>query len=101
MKLRTTYTEEDMVEAVRLVQEEDYNIMSAAATINARKKNPVPRMTLSDRLRSKEPTDKPKLGRPCDLSHEVELALVKCLKMCAEFNYPMRRRDLQDLVQEG
>ncbi len=30
-----------------------------------------------------------------ELSKEVEEALVKCLEMCADFNYPMMRRDLQ------
>lgn len=34
-----------------------------------------------------------------ELSHEVEEALVKCLEMCSEFQYPLKRRDLQDLVQ--
>jgi hypothetical protein len=34
-----------------------------------------------------------------ELTPVVEEALVKCLEMCAEFNYPMRKRDLQDLVQ--
>jgi hypothetical protein len=34
-----------------------------------------------------------------ELSPAVEEALVKCLEMCAEFQYPLKRKDLQDLVQ--
>jgi hypothetical protein len=34
-----------------------------------------------------------------ELSPLVEEALVKCLEMCAEFQYPLKRTDLQDLVQ--
>jgi hypothetical protein len=56
-------------------------------------------MTLVDRLKREEPTKKPHIGRPQELSEEVEKALVKCLKMCSEFQYPMRKRDLQNLVQ--
>jgi hypothetical protein len=56
-------------------------------------------MTLSDRLRRLDPTEKPSIGRPQELSKKVEEALVKCLQLCAEFQYPMRKRDLQDLVQ--
>ena len=99
VKHRAKYTERDILEAVRLVKEEDYSINKAAIIINSKKKNEVLRMTLSNRLRNKEPDKKPKLGRPVELSEEVEKALVKCLKMCADFNYPMRKGDLQDLVQ--
>ncbi len=33
------------------------------------------------------------------LSKAAEEALVKCLEVCSEFNYPLSRRDLQNLVQ--
>jgi hypothetical protein len=56
-------------------------------------------MTLSDRLAIKKPSETPLLGRPMELEKEVEEAVVKCLKVCADFNYPMRKRQLQDLVQ--
>lgn len=29
----------------------------------------------------------------------MEEAIVKCLEICSEFNYPLRKRDLQNLVQ--
>jgi hypothetical protein len=29
----------------------------------------------------------------------VEESLVKCLELCAEFNYPLSKKNLQDLVQ--
>jgi len=98
IKLRSTYTKEDMEEAVRLVQNENMSIKSAANHINDRKKSRVPRTTLNDWLLGNK-TTAPKLGRPTELSVEAENALVKCLKMCASFQYPMRKSDLQALVQ--
>jgi hypothetical protein len=41
-----------------------------------------------------------KVGRPQELSHFQEEAIVKCLCMCAEFQYPMRMRDLQLFEQD-
>lgn len=96
---RQGYLEADIVEAVRLVQEEEYSIKAAAAALNEVKVNPVPRMTLSDRLRQPDPKRHNPLGRKAELSVEVEDALVYCLVKCAEFNYPMRKCDLQDIVQ--
>lgn len=40
---RNNYTERDMKEAIRLVQEEEMTIIKAAGYINDTKKNPVPR----------------------------------------------------------
>lgn len=99
LKHRATYTSEDMLEAVRLVREEDYSIALAARAINMLKKNAVPRMTLSDRLTCEIPARQPALGRPQELSPAVEAALVKSLALCAEYQYPMRKKDLQDIVQ--
>jgi transposase-like protein len=96
---RSKYTREDMDEAVRLVLEEKYSIASAAKALNSVKKNAVPRMTLNDRINTDRPTVQPKVGRPQELSPAVEEAIVKCLIMCAEFQYPMRKRDVQLLVQ--
>lgn len=98
-KYRAKYTEEDILEAVRLVREEEYSCASACEVINDKKLNPVPRMTLNDRLRKDNPVITPTVGRPQELSPAVEEALVKCLEMCAEFQYPLKRKDLQDLVQ--
>ncbi len=53
------------------------------------------RMTLSDRLKALSPTKTPKLGRPQELTPKTEEAVVRCLEMCAEFNYPMKKRNLQ------
>ncbi len=96
---RANYTEEDMAEAVRLVKEEDYSIQRAAKTTNRYKLNSVPRMTLANRLKLKDPYVKVALGRPQELSQEVEEALVKVLVKCGEYNYPLRKKDLQDIVQ--
>jgi hypothetical protein len=56
-------------------------------------------MTLSDRVRSNVPTAQPTLGRPQELPKVVEEALVRCLEICADFNYPLSKKNLQDLVQ--
>ena len=51
--------------------EEEYSISMAAVKLNSKKKNPVPRMTLSDRLRYRSPKKEPKVGRPIDIPLEV------------------------------
>jgi hypothetical protein len=61
-KRRDKYSEEDMLEAMRLVQEEEYSLKAASKLINSVKKNEEPRMTLSDRLM--RPGENPPLGRP-------------------------------------
>jgi hypothetical protein len=64
IKFRDSYTEEDLQEAIRLVQEEQFSVSSAAVFVNEIKRNKVPRMTLTDRLRKDAPAVKPTLGRP-------------------------------------
>jgi hypothetical protein len=96
-KRRDKYSEEDMLEAMRLVREEEYSIKTTSKLINSVRRNEVPYMTLSDRL--KRPGENPPLGRPQELSCDVEEVLVQCLEMCAEFQYPLKKKDLQDLVQ--
>lgn len=99
-KLRVSYDEDDMSEAIRLVLEDGVSIKGAAKAINNRKKKAVPRSTLQGRLSQEQPQRTPGLGRPVELSEDVERALVKCLKMCAEFLYPMRPGDLQALLSK-
>jgi len=100
INLRANYTDEDVVEAVRLVRMENFSKKAAALFINERKANIVPRMTLVDRLARESPLKKPKIGRPTVLSAKAEEGLVKCLEIAAEFNYPMSKRHLQELVQD-
>jgi len=88
-----------MAEAVRLVKVEQYSIASASLHLNDVKKNVVPRATIQDRLHCHNPAKPPKLGRPNELPEAVEKTLVKFLKRCGEFQYPMRKRELQDTVQ--
>ncbi len=80
--------------AVKLVREEGYSVAQAAKTAG------VPRMTLNDRINKPDPDRVPKVGRPQELSPLEEEAIVKCLCMCAEFQLPMRKRDLQLFVQD-
>lgn len=88
-----------MEEAIRLVVERNYTVKKASLTINSRKLNVVPRMTLNDRMHKKSPQKQPKIGRPVELSKETEEAIVKCLVLCGEYQYPMKRRDVRLLVQ--
>ena len=91
---RSSYTEEDMLAAVRLVREDGMSIFKAAKTMN------VKRQTLNDRLlKYADPEKKPTVGRPQELTSREEEDIVECLIMCAEFQYPMRKRDVQKLVQ--
>jgi hypothetical protein len=62
MKYRSSYTKDDMLEAIRLVQVEGYCIAAAANKINERKLNKIPRITLSDNLK-REGAVMPPLGR--------------------------------------
>lgn len=96
---RTRYTKEDMEEAIRLVQEKNYSVKRAALAINSIKKTVVPRMTLNDRMNRKSPEKEPRVGRPVELSVETEEAIVKCLVLCAEYQYPMKKRDVRLLIQ--
>lgn len=64
MRERAGYTEADMQEAVRLVQEEEYAKKTAALTINEVKLHVVPVQTLRDRLERPNPSVTPQLGRP-------------------------------------
>ena len=96
---RSKYTKDDMDEAVRLVREEKLSVKKASVTINEKKKNAVPRMTLNDRMNRSSPDTQPKVGRPEELPVAVEEAIVKCLVLCGEYQYPMKKRDLQLLVQ--
>jgi hypothetical protein len=63
------------------------------------KQNKVPPMTLADRLRRDLPNKQPPLGRPQELSQALEQALVKCPVICAKFQFPMKTKDLQDIMQ--
>jgi hypothetical protein len=53
-----------MLEAIRLVKEEQFSIKAAAVATNTAKANVVPRMTLSDRLKKPQPDVRPILGWP-------------------------------------
>jgi transposase-like protein len=81
---------EEMEEAVKLVREEGMSISAAAKAAG------VPRTTLTDRLGKMEV---PTLGRPQELPKAAERAIVKCLIMCAEYQYPMNKKDVQLMVQ--
>jgi hypothetical protein len=39
------------------------------------------------------------VGKPQELSKAKEEAIVNCLVLCAEYQYPMNKKDLQNFVQ--
>lgn len=88
-----------MEEAIRLVTDENYSIKKASLTINSVKLNAIPRMTLNDRMHRRSPEKLPQVGRPVELSVATEEAIVKCLILCAEYQYPMKKRDVRLLIQ--
>lgn len=91
---KSTYQEEDMLAAVHLVRNDGLSISKAAKTMG------VKRTTLNDRLlKYPDPEKTPMVGRPQELSAKEEEDIVECLTMCAEFQYPMRKKDIQKLVQ--
>jgi hypothetical protein len=98
-KRRELYTEVDMQEAIRLVREDEFSIAKASKFLNSVKVNPVPRMTLSDRVKRPNPGPVP-LGRPQELSRAAEEAIVDCVELCGEFQYPLNKAKLQDLIQD-
>jgi hypothetical protein len=57
----------------------------------------VPSMTLDGRINKPNPAKMPKVGRPQELSPTEEEAI---LCMCAEFQFPMRKCDLQLFMQD-
>jgi hypothetical protein len=87
-----------MVEAVRLVTEEGYSIAKAAKAINSAMKNGVPRITLNDHTIIDKPLSCQKASGAQPSCGE---GYCQCLIMCSEFQYPMRKRDVQWLVQSN
>jgi len=98
-KRREGYTEEDVAEGVRLVREEEFSLRAASEFVNSVKKNKVPRSTIGDRVRS-EKEGPVLLGRPQELPTAVEEKVVECLELTSEFQFPMTKDRLQDLVAD-
>ncbi len=61
---RANYTEQDMLEALRLCQVEGFAKKTAAKHLNEVKLREVPVQTLRDRLERADPLATPQLGRP-------------------------------------
>jgi hypothetical protein len=57
-------------------------------------------MTLNNRLQRKDSLEDPNLGRLQELDQATEEAFATWLTVYAEFQYPMTKRDVQNLVQQ-
>lgn len=85
------YTKEDLEAAYIKVTEEGWTKARAAREFG------VPRITLVDKLSGKHQTGK--IGRPPVLSSCEERVLVDLLVLMGEFNYPVTKRHLRDMVK--
>ena len=88
---RSRYTPEDLQNAADLIEKEGWSLAQAAKECN------VPRITLHDRMKGTHQSGR--VGRPTVLSKVEEEVLVEMLKLLAEFNYPVSKRGLKDLVK--
>jgi hypothetical protein len=80
-----------MQRALDLVRDENCPVSRAAKICG------VPRVTLIDNLKGTHKTGAP--GRPIVLSEEEERALVEVLVQMSEFNYPVTKRHVCDMVK--
>jgi hypothetical protein len=88
---RSTYSKEDLEAAYCRVTEEGWTAARAAREYG------VPRITLMDRLSGRHKTGQ--IGRPTALSQCEEQVLVDLLILMGEFNYPVSKRHLRDMVK--
>lgn len=88
---KTSYTDEDMAKAIKMVQEEGYAVKRAAEICG------VKRITLHDRLKGLHSAE---LGRPPVLSPEEEEAFVQILVQMGNFNYPLTQRGVLEMVKD-
>lgn len=88
---RTRYTDEDMQLAFEKVQTEGWSVARAAREIG------VPRVTLLDKIHGLHKTGE--VGRPTSLTKMEERVLVDLLILMGEYNYPISKRHLQDMVK--
>jgi hypothetical protein len=91
MILRSSYTEEDMLLAYDRVKTEVGSVVRAA------QESSVPRITLLDKISGLHKTRY--VGRPTALMKMEESVLVDLLVLMGEYNYPLTKRDLQDMVK--
>lgn len=85
------YTPEQLERAVDLVKNDDWSVAAAARECN------VPRITLHDRIHAKHVTGAP--GRTTELSKGEEDALVDVCLVLGDYNYPVTKRYLADMVK--
>jgi hypothetical protein len=91
MILRSSYTEEDMQLAYDRVKTEGWSVARAA------QESGVPRITLLDKISGLHKTGE--VGRPTALTKMEESVLVDLLVLMGEYNYPLTKRHLQDMVK--
>ena len=85
------YTPEEMDAAYYLVIEEGWNVSAAAREMG------VPRVTLINKVKGTHKTGQ--IGRPKVLTKTEEETIVDLLILMGQFNYPLSKRHLQDMVQ--
>jgi hypothetical protein len=88
---RTKYPPENLQRAYDLVKEEGWTAFRAA------KECGVPRITLVDKLQGTHKTGQ--VGRPTVLNKVEEEVLVEVLVLMGQYNYPVTKRHLRDMVK--
>jgi hypothetical protein len=88
---RSRYTDEDMQLAFEKVQSEGWSVARAAREIG------VPRVTLLNKIHGLHKTGE--VGRPTSLTKMEERVLVDLLILMGDYNYPITKRHLQDMVK--
>jgi transposase-like protein len=88
---RSKYTREDMERAAELVLNDGLPVSTAAKRCN------VPRVTLIDMIKGTHKFGG--AGRPTILTKVEEDVLVEMLVLLGQFNYPLTKRHLRDMVK--
>jgi hypothetical protein len=88
---RTRYTPEDMLAAVDKVKNEGWTAARAAREFG------IPRITLVDNVKGTHKTGV--IGRPTVLSKCEEEVLVSRIVLFGQYNYPVSKRHLRDMVK--
>jgi len=85
------YTPADLERAVDMVQNDEWSVAGAARECN------IPRITLLNRIHHKHQSGRP--GRATELTKAEEDSLVDVCLVLADYNYPVTKRYLMDMVK--
>jgi hypothetical protein len=88
---RSSYSDEDMQLAYNKVTSEGWSVARAAREMG------VPRVTLLNKISGLHKTGR--IGRPTALTEVEESVLVDLLVLMGDYNYPISKRDLREMIK--